>query len=350
MGLIKMSTKTYEIINTIDDGYIAKSSTSSGFNNTHVGLFFGILNEEYISSYITYRNIKIPQGAKINSARLDFVCCRDRHIHEIYYYIRGNNVDNAIPPTTISEFESLERTVSEVHMSNTNLTTGGQGSTLDISNIIQEIINRGGWQSGNDITIILDGDVINSEKEYVGYYSYDNTYQYPSPKLIIDYTKTVNYSYPSVCGVGKPVSYNYYFSCFTLSYPVKFIKSIYGNAVQLENKGLKLNTQLSGDYSIFVIRKMKDNNNFDWITLLSNGILYINGVLDISYNLSWLSVDINGNVLITNQAWIIDEILIIKEIVSQQFVEEWYNNQLYFYSDGEVQNYSTPNNVIMEVM
>lgn len=121
----------------------------------------------YDKGFATFRSIPVPQGAIINYACLRFTAInRDdtgtlnditNSEDTVKVMILGHDVDDSSPPTSAADAESKARTDSCVNWDAishwTNETTY---DSPNIACIIQEIVDREGWTSGNDITLFVE--------------------------------------------------------------------------------------------------------------------------------------------------------------------------------------------------
>ncbi|UJS17545.1 MAG: hypothetical protein L3J17_00405 [Candidatus Jettenia sp.] len=110
---------------------------------------------------IRFNGINIPENATITNAYIQFKT--DEITSEATSLtIQGENVDNAMAFTSsIGDISSRPRTTAAVPWSPVPWTTVGEvgpnQQTSDISSIIQEIMDRPGWSSGNSIAVIFTG-------------------------------------------------------------------------------------------------------------------------------------------------------------------------------------------------
>ena len=119
-------------------------------------------------SGMRWLNITAPQGATILSAHIHFHCQYDDVIDVCRTQFCGDNEDNAAIFTTALDYmarrgtdvggaDNSKRTVEEVNWD--NIPHWGIGDILespDLSAIVQEIVNRPGWQSGNALALFWD--------------------------------------------------------------------------------------------------------------------------------------------------------------------------------------------------
>ncbi len=108
---------------------------------------------------LRFRGVTITGGSTINSATLSMVpfsSATDEPNHPIYC----DDSDNAAAfSTSANNISSRARTTATVTWSSTNL--GANGSTRfnapDVAALVQEVIDRAGWASGNAIAFVIQG-------------------------------------------------------------------------------------------------------------------------------------------------------------------------------------------------
>jgi hypothetical protein len=118
---------------------------------TSDGIFAGhsTFGGESVSG-LRFQNVAIPQGSTIDSATLTINISGLDGSPDLNVY--GNDVDNAAVwsdpgnmPSDITKTTALK-----------NATPGSTGSlAIDVTNIVQEIIDRGGWTSGNSLALCI---------------------------------------------------------------------------------------------------------------------------------------------------------------------------------------------------
>lgn len=147
-------TLSYQVSHDGDDAYFYKNSMRE--NQDYVTMNFW---EPYtIMGGLRFRNLQIPQGATITDANLRM------HIYDKYdpddyddphCIIYGDDVDNSEVIEGGTSLDERSLTTANVAWNENNLGDSWVESP-DISNIIQEIIDRPGWTIGNSMTIISD--------------------------------------------------------------------------------------------------------------------------------------------------------------------------------------------------
>lgn len=148
----------------LSDGSVGLTSTdleitSDGANNQLVG--------------IRFQNINIPQGSTILSARIQFTVDETDSVSTAVT-ISGQDVDNAATFTTgINDLSNRVLTTVSVAWNNVPAwNTVGQAGvdqrTPDVTNIVQEIVNRVGWSSGNSLAFVINGSGERTAEAYNG--------------------------------------------------------------------------------------------------------------------------------------------------------------------------------------
>ncbi len=157
---------------------------------------------------IRFGNIDIPQGATINRAYIQFTNKGDKAPVMGDAYVTGEAADNAATFTSAA-FNITGRTQiadSITWAGSTDAswgtTTGGAAGSLqrtpDIKTIVQAIVNRAGWISGNALVLMLKGSGVRNT------FSYDGSAT-SAPKLIVEYTAA---SIPVLAAINLPIGKN----------------------------------------------------------------------------------------------------------------------------------------------
>lgn len=130
-------------------------------------------------------NVTIPQGATIVSARIEFTALATRP-DAITLNVAGEASDNAATfvDKEVNNITGRTTTTSEVSWETSDWTTGTVYSTNDISDIVQEIVDRGGWTEGNAMAFIITGTPDSSAFQTAESHRSDAT---AAPRLVIEY-------------------------------------------------------------------------------------------------------------------------------------------------------------------
>lgn len=148
------------------------------------------------SAWLLFTGVTIPQGATIVSATIAFKQGSDFGTTAVEFNIKGNAVDSASAPTSNSDGRSKTRTSASVNWQPPSWVSEGTVETSpDISAVIQEIVNRAGWASGNALQILIDR-VNSGSNAYRTFRSYDSS---PgggseSPVLTVTYTTSAPFT------------------------------------------------------------------------------------------------------------------------------------------------------------
>lgn len=103
-----------------------------------------------------FTNVTIPQGATIDDAKLQWHANLNRAGTTCNFTINGNDVDNAVSPTNNAEFDALVLTTATVNNNNVPAWTAGVVyDSPDLATIVQEIVDRGSWASGNAMLFVM---------------------------------------------------------------------------------------------------------------------------------------------------------------------------------------------------
>lgn len=152
---------------------------------------------------LRFTNITIPQGSTINSANMTFKSYFTRGGTTVNSVIVGHDTDNASTFSTLADYQA-RRGIIVGGASNANLTAANVSwnsigtwtensdyTSPDISTIVQEIVNRAGWASGNAMALFWDDHA--GASTLGAYRQYQQEAGYPSgaptrAKLDITYT------------------------------------------------------------------------------------------------------------------------------------------------------------------
>jgi len=168
-----------------DDGYIWDGSCYPSEDRFAFGELYGY---DRANCWMKFNNITIPQGATITEATVTVVCKGEYPFNDsiVTATIYANDENNAVAPTSVSEYNTLSTTsASVVWVTSATWDAGQEFSTPDIKSLVQEVVNRAGWESGNSIMILIKG---NNNYDYPGKdcASYENE-TYGPPQLSITY-------------------------------------------------------------------------------------------------------------------------------------------------------------------
>ena len=108
---------------------------------------------------LRWQNVTIPQGATIDSVTIDIVTTyKNGAATSIPGILHGEDADNAIDFVGVAgnEISGRTKTTANVSWAYPLGDVPGVSTSPDIKTIIQEIVNRGSWSSGNALVIIWE--------------------------------------------------------------------------------------------------------------------------------------------------------------------------------------------------
>jgi|GEM_PF-419424 len=244
---------------------------------------------------VRFTNITIPQGAIIQNAYIQFATKGDKTPTSGAIVIKGQAIDNA-PTFTSTAFNLTTRVVTTDSVtwagstSTTWGTTGGgtrgaDQKTPDLKTIVQGLVNRSGWASGNAMAFLLKGEGVRNA------YAYDGSTTL-APELIIQYTSNIypttafpitvggswKYSDQGTLPAANWADSNYNDASWTFGYA----KLGYGdNAVTAVSYGADAANKYITTYFRYIFN-MANTSQYDSLILRmlrdDGAIVYVNGV------------------------------------------------------------------------
>ncbi|MGZ4149256.1 MAG: Ig-like domain-containing protein, partial [Actinomycetota bacterium] len=158
------------------DGTVGKSSADLDMMNdgTTVQAAVGL----------RFTNVAIPQGATITDAWVQF-WPNEKRSDATTLYVQADASDNSAAMSTKNPLTTRTLTSAKVTWVPPAWTTldvpGPEAQTPDIASVVQEIVSRGGWVSGNALGIIITGSGRRVAEAYDANPSW-------APLLHVDYT------------------------------------------------------------------------------------------------------------------------------------------------------------------
>lgn len=108
---------------------------------------------------LRFQNIQLPKGAQIDSAYIEVFSHEAKTAEDVAELtIFGDDVDNAV--TFTEDALITDRTYTNAEVEWTVAEEWGLWTphrTPDLSNIVQEVVDRDGWEAGNAIAFIIEG-------------------------------------------------------------------------------------------------------------------------------------------------------------------------------------------------
>ncbi|UTA48310.1 metallophosphoesterase [Simiduia sp. 21SJ11W-1] len=133
---------------------------------------------------LRFRDLPIAQGTTITNAYVQFTA-DEVNSSATNLTIRAEDVNNAAPfgsaPHNVSSRPTTSASVNwQPPAWNTVGAAGIDQRTPNLKNIIQEVVNRGGWQSGNELALIIQGTGERTAESFNGSAS-------QAPQLVVEF-------------------------------------------------------------------------------------------------------------------------------------------------------------------
>ena len=190
-------TLTRIISQSSDDAGLNPSSCtfSTSWNEVYLGQ---CANGQPITSGFRFTNINIPYGSQIQEAYLEFTVDGTYAIPVVVTFF-GEANGNAPPFSSSNRPDNRALTMANANWNVTNTwTLGDIHNSPNITTLIQEIVNRSDWTSGNAIAIIMSdaGSTANQHRRVIGYDRIDPTHGYNgidhAARLVVTYIEGNN--------------------------------------------------------------------------------------------------------------------------------------------------------------
>jgi len=180
---VRPVTYTGQVISSADD---VEENDAGAIGTTSSDL--EMMLEDVVQRAVGFRiqNIDIPQGQTLTRAYLEFTA-DENNSDFTNLTIKAEATGNALAiPATNYVLTNKNKTNATASWNNIPAWTEGVSYTSpDIKAVVQEIINRGDWASGNAMTFIVEGSGKRVARSFDGAAGF-------APKLIVEYTPTNN--------------------------------------------------------------------------------------------------------------------------------------------------------------
>ena len=175
-----MTTVNLQIAATADD---CGSYNSTNFGNSDI--YIGTINGTDVCRIaLRFLTVAIPQGATITSAVLQLRLRAGNAAQNTLTTIYGNDVDDAVSPTTRAGLYALDLTTASLNQTWVYGGAAAWHSSSSFSAVIQEIVDRASWSENNALQLIVAS---NSSLYYCRVTDYTSL-STNSAKLDIEYT------------------------------------------------------------------------------------------------------------------------------------------------------------------
>lgn len=179
-----MTIFTKRIQTGTDDGRVTDAPS---YNNSSASITIGHVGGNESSSWYRFPVVTIPQSSTINSAKVTFRATVGDFGNPNPTSIFAEDAANPTFPTDKADYDSRVMTTASITNWNPgDWVPGNDEDTPDLVNIIQELVDRGDWNSGNAIIIFVKFNGSPGANRNVAV-AYDGT-PATSALLTIDYT------------------------------------------------------------------------------------------------------------------------------------------------------------------
>jgi hypothetical protein len=178
-----VATVTYQISARANDGKLDQAGTFSG--TADYCFYLGKYSTNSMNIYLRFTGVAIPKGATISSAYIQYRSWNPPQTGTAKVNVYANDVANASNPTSASDFNAKVLTTAVVNWSVPALAQSTWGNSAELKTVVQEVINRSDWASGNALMLMIFYDATSTTYQQMD--SYDNSSTY-APKLVITYT------------------------------------------------------------------------------------------------------------------------------------------------------------------
>ena len=182
------SDATFTPSASADDAYV---SGVVEINTAGTMLYMGSALLLDISAGIRFRSVTIPAGATIVSAIVRFTAAENDSDAGVNLRLLGENNSAPAVFSTVGDFWARARTSADKQWNNLGPWIAGTAyDSPDISSVIQEIVDRDDWASGNNLSMFVESN----ESTFLSLRaaaSFDHP-AYTEPQLIVDYVGIPN--------------------------------------------------------------------------------------------------------------------------------------------------------------
>ncbi len=176
-----MATVALQVGSGNDDGREPGSGTPILNDASEIAMLTNSANTWLALRFAT--GATIPQGATINTASLEVnIVGTSYDDPDVDVYLEDAD-NSAALSTSSNNISGRTKTTAKVTWSSTGVGSGWK-SPGDLAAVVQEVVDRGGWVSGNALTVLFDS-LSSANNLRIRPYEYDTSL---AAKLTIDYT------------------------------------------------------------------------------------------------------------------------------------------------------------------
>ena len=175
------ATATFQIADATDD--VNEDGTTFTAGGAGIWLGTGASTSTSVTG-LRFRGVSLPRNATIVSARLE-VYSRQQQWLTLAFAVRGESSGNSAAFSTSSRPSARVATTQVVnHSSNVQWLPNTWYPLDNITAVVQEIVNRADWQSGNSLSLVLRGSGGAYARKFVRSYEDGST---QAVRLVVTY-------------------------------------------------------------------------------------------------------------------------------------------------------------------
>jgi len=196
-----MSEATFEILAGGDDG--AAQLDGAFFGPSYQSTNMGDWTPLGWHNFFRFDNVTIPSGANIDSAIIRFTCSTSSS-GTVNLDLHFEDADDPAAPTSGADLVGRSLTAAVDWDGVAAWVQNNTYDTPEISTILQNIVDRGGWTPGNAVTLhVKDSGSDTNQNRYPA--CYENT-TYDSAQLIVTYSVPYNIDLSDSVEVTESIS------------------------------------------------------------------------------------------------------------------------------------------------
>jgi hypothetical protein len=175
---------SFQINSSLDDINESNGQFDSTYGPDYKTIYIGGNSSSFTG--LRFNNVTIPQGATISSAKIQVYSPSEAWVQMDFILAADNNANS---PLFSSSLPSQRTTTNNkiIHDTNSKWNANTWQNLNEMSNVVQEIISKPDWRSGNSLSVILKGNGSFYGRKFVT--SFDGN-SLLSPKLTVTYTTT----------------------------------------------------------------------------------------------------------------------------------------------------------------
>ena len=194
-----MTVFSKSIVANADDGHQYSTAIDSG----QAYCFFGNEMSTVLNSYFRFTNVTIPQGSTIISAKLVLVAQSTRTGTTCNIRISCEDADSAAQISSYSDYSGRVLTTAYKDWTVAGWTDGNSYDSDDFKSVLQEVIDRAGWSSGNAVQVFVRNN--SSSTDARRYAASIEHASYNPPQLVVEYTTPVEADISDTTGLNDSV-------------------------------------------------------------------------------------------------------------------------------------------------